>query len=369
MDDVVTPRFFSRKREGKVTFNPMTKVRRFSEVVDGGQGAWYRAIAISCPATGAHFEVEHVDNAFGWYLNPIYPTPITIPTVTIIPEKEVSDLITEVCTKCAAERGKADNNLFESVAEYKQTLRMFLKPQNSLFKFFNKNGKKMSKLSPENAWLAYRYGLKPFIKDVSGIIEGLSKTTGLKRVTTRAKGEISRQESINTVSTRGVTTVTINNQTIDTVRVRAMSLDEYVATTASNIGFTAKGLITVPWELVPYSFVADWFVNVGDYLNALAPAPGYNQLGSCYTVERITSNIYTPVSTTIVSGSGYENPPLRPVSGTLRSVLETKTRSALVTPGLIVKNNFKLTDAVRAADAIALLKQQADRIFQRKRHL
>jgi hypothetical protein len=38
--------------------------------------------------------------------------------------------------------------------------------------------------------------------------------------------------------------------------------------------------------LVPFSFVADWFVNFGDFIEALLPRSGTYPLASWYTVTR-----------------------------------------------------------------------------------
>jgi hypothetical protein len=38
------------------------------------------------------------------------------------------------------------------------------------------------------------------------------------------------------------------------------------------------------WEVVPYSFVVDWFFNVGDWIQAFTPAPGITPLRNWATV-------------------------------------------------------------------------------------
>jgi len=362
MRDVVTPGFHKKQVKGEVFFNPMSYEKRTSGYLPG-IGHYIQLIAETCAATHTHYEVEYLNGAWlSYWLSSVYPTPVPVPCSGVILESDIASLVTEVSTRCLAARGKADNDLFESVAEYKQTLSMFLHPTQSLFRFISKNGERIRRLSPENAWLAWRYGLKPFINDVQGIIDGLKKKVGLKRKTTRAKGEIQRSEIASLSSYRYPVTATFNKQTVDQVTVRAMSLDEYSAGVASNIGFTAKGLITLPWELIPYSFVADWFVNVGDFIGALAPAPGYKQLGSCVTVSRVINNVYVPTSVSVTSP--YQHPANRQMSGNCFSSLETKTRSLIGAPGLVIKSDFRLDDSIRVADALSLLKQKLDRLIR-----
>lgn len=366
MSDIVTPNWKQKMARGEIIFNPMTSSRRESGIVDGGVGAYFDTQNISCVATQTRFEVDHQTNFFSGYLNPLYGTTAQpVPVVSAISDLDIADLVTEVSTRLLSERGRADNNLFESVAEYKKTIAMFRKPTDSLFRWSKSNGSKVMKLTPENAWLAYRYGLKPFIKDVTGIIEGLSKKVGNRRKTSRANGSLQRSTVESSGTTRSPVSLTFNIQKVDSVEVRAMSIDEYAADLISNIGFTGKGLLTLPWELIPYSFVADWFVNVGDFIGALAPAPGYKQLGSCVTVRRSIYNLYSAGSTSIVPASGYRTPPIRGVTGSCYSSLVTKTRSGIGAPGIVLKHDFKLDDAVRLLDALALLKQILERFFRR----
>jgi len=42
-------------------------------------------------------------------------------------------------------------------------------------------------------------------------------------------------------------------------------------------GYTSLNPVSIAWELVPYSFVADWFIDVGGYLRSLESACLYGQ--------------------------------------------------------------------------------------------
>jgi hypothetical protein len=58
-------------------------------------------------------------------------------------------------------------------------------------------------------------------------------------------------------------------------------MDNPLLAQAANLGLTNPAALA--WELVPFSFVADWFVPVGDYLNCLDAALGYSFLGGSKT--------------------------------------------------------------------------------------
>lgn len=44
--------------------------------------------------------------------------------------------------------------------------------------------------------------------------------------------------------------------------------------------------LLVLWELVPYSFVADWFANIGSFIDSLNAYEGLTPLVSCFTYGR-----------------------------------------------------------------------------------
>lgn len=51
-----------------------------------------------------------------------------------------------------------------------------------------------------------------------------------------------------------------------------------IARMAANLGLSRP--LSTAWELVPYSFVVDWFVNVGAWLDAIQPSLAHKTLGA-----------------------------------------------------------------------------------------
>lgn len=358
--DVVVPNFELRRSRGEVFFNPYQSVRQDSFVDQDGNGPAYQTVAKSCTSP-VKYQTGHYD---GPWLASLVAPGVTVPVVKCVSESDIASLQKEISTKVLANRGKSSNNLFESLAEYKQTLSMLNGPIKSLYRLFGKLEGQVRVMRPDEAWLVFRYGIKPAVNDIQGIISGMKQVTGQKRESTRAKGEILGHNSVSStyMNFAGLTiNTTVQNVITDSVHVSAVSLDEYIATLGSNIGLTAKGLITVPWELLSYSFVYDWFVNVGDILSALAPAPGYKQLGSCLVTQREIENVYTVSN--VAYNAGYITL-TRGWDGEVRSRLITKTRTPLKPIGLVVRSDFKLaSSAIRQADAMALLSQRLLKIF------
>jgi hypothetical protein len=115
------------------------------------------------------------------------------------------------------------------------------------------------------------------------------------------------------------------------------------------------------WELVPFSFIVDWFFNVGETLAAFTPNYGIESLASWYTVvdtayqrhSRFNDNFNKPDGP-----SAYCTDNVQSVGGcwTDKTVI-TKTRvpnpSRQVVPTFSLKLDlFKLTDLVIIARGI-----------------
>ena len=357
MTDSVTKGFRARQKAGEKFFNNMS-----SSLISYEQGVG-NGYQIHDANNG-----ERIDGQCFHLWIPHSGTNATVSTSLAIPADDISRAAIEVSTKVLSDRGRSTTNLWESIAEVDKTIAM-LRPslvkfvgicndatrakREGRFKGFALNG-------VSNLYLAYRYGIRPLVSDVQGILAGLKKDRGNKEVTTRARVQLNTVQVLTGSSTLGVVKVNYSNMVNDLVNVRAMSLDEVNMTALNNIGFSTKGLLTLPWELVPYSFVADWAFNIGDYLGALAPAFGWNSLGSCLSITRDVSNTYVPTSVVSTSGSYTLD---RPVSGSFVCKSLTRGRGPLTPAAIVLKSDLRLDSATRAADAWALAGQLFIRVF------
>jgi hypothetical protein len=130
------------------------------------------------------------------------------------------------------------------------------------------------------SWLEYKYGWMPILMDVKGAAEfcaqqSLPRATRFSVSATVTK-TISRKF---TTQTRGSPGPANNYDETETfsgeVTCRAklwLELTSPTTRSASQLGLTNPALVA--WELVPYSFVFDWFISVGDYLQARSALDG-----------------------------------------------------------------------------------------------
>jgi len=198
----------------------------------------------------------------------------------------------------------------------------------------------------------YRYGIGPLISDVNTILEAGNKAVGRLRRTARGNISLSASDQPAVSATFGNVRFDGLVTREDNLTVRAMSLDEVEVTAALNRGFGLKEYVTAPYELIPLSFVLDWFVNVQDYLRALVPALGVHPLGSCYTVERIQTVSLATLGQTGIAG-GHEV--LVQDTGTASVITTRKERYlGLPTAGVVVKSDFRFDHITRSLDALTL---------------
>jgi hypothetical protein len=210
-------------------------------------------------------------------------------------------------------------------------------------------------------WLTYRFGIRPIVGDINNIMSALRKTVRSERKTSREKLRLYGENSQSFVTSYGATNLSWTRRSTEEVIIRAMSLDEIDSTFWDDFGLSPKGLMTLPWELVSCSWVYDYFLNIGDYLGALAPAVGWKQLGSCLTAKRTLQNINSMSSFVLKDPTTYTI--LGMPSGTVSVTEVTKKRRPLDTPQVVVRSDFRFDSATRMANLFALAAQRFGKVL------
>lgn len=368
----------TRIAKGQVVNKPMDIRRAEYSRIDGDGAIVQGKVLYGTPPEfdtwtrdGNHFET-FIPTPTGAYIN--HPFSTSFP---------VQEMVDEVSTKVLADRGSSDSNLYESMAQISQTLDLLKSPVKHLFRLYKKAEHELKSSRKGNyrrdlgnvsdtplsktygaankgggLYLSYRYGILPLLRDIESIMKGLKSRTGTVRKTTRASLEDSYSSNTENTIVRDELTLVVGIQKTDYVKVRAYSYDEYVADLGNNLGFTTKGFLRVPWEIIPLSFVEDWFTNFSDYLYAFAPVPGYKMLSSGVSITRQSSLTYNALKTSITPAHQNGLTLIRPVSGSYTYRVFSKVRTpGLQFPTLNIKHDFKFDKATRIADAIALLGQ------------
>lgn len=362
MTDVTTPHFAKESRKGNIFMNPMTQVQR---IAGPGGGVWpkVKMTTQGCTAPNQYYFEQRWSSGAGGMAKNLSGYQIlenldgsVNPLDGFIPNSVLSSCITEASTSALNARGRGDTNLYESLAELHKASKLLNDILGNALKAISAKKRLLQRAQDTgSAYLAYRYGLKPIMKDVESVVKGMSKAVGRVRQTSRGSSSYSDVKTTSGSWSGTPCVVTHNTKVTEVLTVRAMSLDEYTATFQSNIGFTDKGLITLPWELLPYSFVADWFLNIGDVVGAMVPVLGATQLGSCYVAERSVTSELTITGTT--PNSGWSVTQSASGSDFCSSLHRFRVPGALL-PGLAIRSDFRFDNLYRAADAIALIVQK-----------
>lgn len=179
-----------------------------------------------------------------------------------------------------------------------------------------KSGYSGSKLLAKS-WLEYRYGWLPLIADVQaglGAFNSLSvKNPGILSVT--ASRRVSSSSNSKTVyatnpdfspRTRYYYTKTT---TVCKIGIR-YKLDSQLVSAISGLGLTSP--VSLAWELVPFSFVVDWFLPIGPALQAFSAFEGLTFMSGYKTY-------FTKVEKSLISNESYKHTdPHPPNSYTLK---------------------------------------------------
>jgi hypothetical protein len=123
-------------------------------------------------------------------------------------------------------------------------------------------------------WLEYSYGWKPLVEDIHNAVNVLQRPFPFKVVRGRAKGtyhvhyEQHVASPISDTSTDHLWVIRLQLQ-------MKISVSNWVAWRANELGLINP--VAIAWELVPFSFVVDWFLPIGNYLQSLTDFVGLNR--------------------------------------------------------------------------------------------
>jgi len=133
-------------------------------------------------------------------------------------------------------------------------------------------------------WLSYRYGAMPIVYDVQDAIAAITRLAELTNRTTARGYSTNYGTNEQTITKEAYYASTEKlTQTKRTVEVRAGILYEHDS--RDTFGVHMSQIPKTAWEVVPFSFVADWFVNVDDFISAITPKVGVTVLSSWTTIK------------------------------------------------------------------------------------
>jgi hypothetical protein len=204
--------------------------------------------------------------------------------------------------RCLEKLKSGDFNAAQNAAERKQVADMtrnyldkMREDCNDRRKRFSHRGFKSRDLA--SLYLELVYGWRPLLSDVHSAVELLSKREEDEEYFVTVKA--SRREGFYVAREVSEVVDGVTWQVKSSFRGNhhcKVRLD-YVKNNAPLVAFSQLGLtnpLYLAWELTPYSFVADWFLPVGKYLNILDADYGWTFKGG--SMSRITRGSQRPYS-------------------------------------------------------------------------
>lgn len=136
-------------------------------------------------------------------------------------------------------------------------------------------------------WLALQYGWKPLLSDVYDLVNGLHKRESEVPVAIKGRHEVKPKSEpaigsswfdsmTGPQTSRGIR----SNKAI--VKYTVIAMPDLRLAEPAALGLTDP--LTVLWEVTPWSFVVDWFLPVGQYLEQLSATHGWIFWGGCKSV-------------------------------------------------------------------------------------
>lgn len=365
MWDVVTPNYKKLQNEGAIINSPMTK-KVVRETISSDSWYNYLGLAINktttpwtySPQTGFIDSGTMLVTSMGVSL----PAFVSVDTESLIAiasneawagvdASKASTLVT------IAEASKTASSIAQVLQRAINISRAIRKADIAHLKgeiSFNELSRR---------YLEARYALRPLAYDCKSIVEAWNEVRDDKpRFVSRGFASGSDGTSASVVNTTRFASVDVHASTSSQtdVNVRAGVLYSITANKPSQL--QTWGLVDAPlavWELVPFSFIIDWFINVGTTIAAWQIKPFVQVLTSWVTVKQTTARsvVVTGIS---VKPNVYPDQDLRGReargSGTHLEFIETTSRTPGAPRSVIPQVDINL-DFLKLLDLVLILRK------------
>jgi hypothetical protein len=240
--------------------------------------------------------------------------------ITSIQNKQLNDAIVKALVKMAdakvnvavayAEASKTSDLILDTARRVDRAYRAFRKGDlRGVARNLNITPKRLHK-----SWLEYRYGWLPLLMDVKGAAEFFAQQHVLRptRFTVSASEEATMTSTWQYLQARYGDGAVFASEFFDSAHVKTRvkiwcELTSPHLSEMQQLGLTNPALVA--WELVPFSFVFDWFVSVGDWLTATTAQQGVTIRRSMYSViTDLGETFVQPPTTSVVGTTRYETP-------------------------------------------------------------
>lgn len=293
MLDWIVSNYVNRKKQGEIIASPCTKTKASlgGTAASVTQCSSYLRLAetrtVNPPdmpmvRTGTHYCGTRPATL---YLG----EPFAVNTFSLIPDDcNIEQMEQLAVTRAHARIDTSDAAAIVTAGELKESIDFLVDSGLRLIKIYKAvrtfNLKALAKqLSPTeltSRYLEFRYAIRPLISEIDTYAQAFINTSKSKRYTYRAKEEYSSIKIGPEYLTYqdGYGYVYAREELIRTVTVLAGVLCSLDVSKLDKWGFTKP--IDAAYDLLPLSFIADWFFNIGQTIASFTPEAGIKQLTS-----------------------------------------------------------------------------------------
>lgn len=304
MSDVVTPAYDRERSKGGIVNSPMNKRTTVTSGSDAGWGF-----------TATYSETIYVGQASENYFArdaTYYPLPVLPAGLG----ESYDNLLTEMVTQLRAKVNASTAQLAVSLGEMRETMRLLARPTQGLGRLIEAAGRfrtgrssrgqsrNMSDMYQglESLWLTGRYGWRPLMIDIEKFLEACGESRWKLRDRVAVKRELPLIEGPTLPAKLdlggGFSFSATTKSTLERTLVMGNfhELADPDRSVADLLGTRLQDMPLAAWNLIPFSFVVDWFINVSQLLGTLSSFNTHTLAEWFITEDR--------VKTVLVSGAG-----------------------------------------------------------------
>lgn len=242
-----------------------------------------------------------------------FPGPVrTVQRLNSLPSAP-TEMRNEAVTKALLQLADQKANIGETLATFRQTMNMLYGPAEALQKSLKSawNDKSVRPYLAMTAaeirrngitktgakkYLEYVYGWKPLVSDIYGIIDMMKDGSG-RPFLLSGTGSSNFAREVPPVTKEDISfrSTTVTGPSSERARVRCKVWGRIDPNTQGLRALNQLGLlnpVALAWELVPWSFVVDWFVPIGPVLQALTAPAGLIFVSGTTSVRTSMSGPY-----------------------------------------------------------------------------
>lgn len=364
---VSTPGYETKRKAGNLPVNPFT-YRNTIVSFPTYQGAGYRVLRNYSYLSGSFDGTVPPNHPDSQYLYRGY-----------FDASLLSSAVSEAKSRVLADIKSQKINLAQFWAERKQTISLIAdsamkvagfinnlrkgdiisagkalgsRPSRRIRRNFREMRPQSARDATADAWLAMQYGWKPLLSDVYGAVDTLvERVSDIQRHMAKSKAVRSEEYELHNIPSAcpGMSWNVVVKSKITVKYTFMFDVTQAALNQQMRLGLTNP--LQLAWELVPYSFVVDWFIPVGNALSNLDAT-----MGVSFSTGAKVVRIESTTTMSLVPNPNSKPPDVAWGSGTATSKIVSIDRSvetSFPTPQLPeLKNPLSVTHAL---NALALL--------------